>query len=131
MREGTPAGDHPSDTRFRSSQCATKRPDSLGVPVTGRQGSGNVADLVEATRPIGGRNIKGGVRRWRSYRPPLGLRPGSYLLQLASSTIQLTKSANESPACWASSGTSEVAVMPGWVLTSRQNNSPDPPAVSS
>ena len=64
-------------------------------------------------------------------RSPQYAQSGSYLLQLASSTIQLTSSANESPAWAASSGTSEVAVMPGWVLTSRQTTSPDPPGVSS
>ena len=63
--------------------------------------------------------------------PASRCRPGPYLLQLASSTIQLTSSANVSPACAASSGTSEVAVMPGCVFTSRQTNSPVPPGVSS
>src|SRR5262252_10809079 len=46
-----------------------------------------------------------------------------YLLQRsseASSTIHLTSSSNVMPASAASSGTSDVSVMPGWVLTSRQ-----------
>ena len=34
--------------------------------------------------------------------------------------IQATRSAKLMPACCASSGTSDVPVMPGWVLTSRQ-----------
>src|SRR5262245_17811883 len=38
----------------------------------------------------------------------------------ASSTIHLTSSSNVMPASAASSGTSDVLVMPGWVLTSRQ-----------
>src|SRR5262245_55804762 len=62
--------------------------------------------------------------RWRWARPPLNFDPRPYLLQLASSTIQPTSSANVIPACEASSGTSEVAVMPGWVLTSRHTRSP-------
>src|SRR5262249_60193632 len=66
--------------------------------------------------------------RWRWARPPLNFGPGPYLLQLASSTIQPTSSVNVIPACAASSGTSEVAVMPGCVLTSRHTSSP---AVSS
>ena len=78
-----------------------------------------------------GRSLQDRAGRWRLFRPPPDVRSGPYLLQLASSTIQLTSSANESPACAASSGTSEVAVMPGCVLTSRQTTSPDPPGVSS
>jgi hypothetical protein len=50
-----------------------------------------------------------------------------YLLQLASSTIQETNSSNECPACSACSGASEVGVMPGWVLISRQTSSPSSP----
>ena len=42
----------------------------------------------------------------------------------ASSTIQLKSSPNECPACAAISGTSDVGVMPGWVLTSSQMSSP-------
>jgi hypothetical protein len=42
----------------------------------------------------------------------------------ASSTIQLTNSSNEWPACWAISGASDVGVMPGWVLISSQMTSP-------
>src|SRR5690606_28485948 len=53
-----------------------------------------------------------------------------YLLQLASSTIQDTSSSNEWPACLACSGTSDVSVMPGWVLISRQTSSPSSPARS-
>ena len=44
----------------------------------------------------------------------------------ASSTIQATNSGKLSPACAASSGTSDVRVMPGCVLTSSQMISPDP-----
>src|SRR5690606_20163108 len=55
---------------------------------------------------------------------------GSYLLQLASSTIQLTSSSKEWPAWRACSGTSDVSVMPGWVLSSRQTSSPSTPAAS-
>ncbi len=42
----------------------------------------------------------------------------------ASSTIQLKNSPKEWPAWTAISGTSEVGVMPGWVLTSSQISSP-------
>src|SRR5690606_30154951 len=55
---------------------------------------------------------------------------GAYLLQLASSTIQATSSSNECPAWRACSGTSDVSVMPGWVLISRQTSSPSSPAKS-
>ena len=55
---------------------------------------------------------------------------GPYLLQLASSTIQATSSSNEWPAWRACSGTSDVSVMPGWVLISRQTSSPSGPAWS-
>src|SRR5690606_42148869 len=49
----------------------------------------------------------------------------------ASSTIQLRRSPNEMPACSAMSGTSEVGVMPGWVLISSQTTSPSSPLRSS
>src|SRR3984957_4692295 len=49
----------------------------------------------------------------------------------ASSTIHETSSPKETPACAAISGTRDVSVMPGWVLTSRQTNSPDSPFDSS
>ena len=42
----------------------------------------------------------------------------------ASSTIQLTNSSNECPACRAISGAKDVGVMPGWVLISSQMTSP-------
>src|SRR5262249_51090516 len=56
---------------------------------------------------------------------------GAYRLHDASSRIQRTNSPNERPLCAASSGTSDVDVMPGWVLTSRQIISPSPPPRSS
>src|SRR5262249_10773561 len=49
----------------------------------------------------------------------------------ASSTIHLTSSPNERPLWAASSGTSDVPVIPGWVLTSRQISSPVPSGRSS
>src|SRR5690606_7798793 len=53
-----------------------------------------------------------------------------YLLQLASSTIQETRSSKLCPTWAACSGASEVGVMPGWVLISRQTSSPSSPAAS-
>src|SRR5690606_25417640 len=53
-------------------------------------------------------------------------RPGSHRLREASSTIHCTNSPNERPSWAAISGTSDVSVMPGWVLTSRQMRSPEP-----
>ena len=49
----------------------------------------------------------------------------------ASSTIHRTSSSNEMPACAASSGTSDVSVMPGCVLTSRQTSPSVPSRRSS
>jgi hypothetical protein len=54
----------------------------------------------------------------------------SHLFSEASSIIQRTSSSKEMPAWAASSGTSEVSVMPGMVLTSR-HASPATPRVSS
>ena len=49
----------------------------------------------------------------------------------ASSTIHCTSSRKDRPACAASSGTMEVSVMPGCVLTSSTTSAPVPPGVSS
>jgi hypothetical protein len=54
-----------------------------------------------------------------------------YRLHVASSTIQRTSAWKSMPAYAAISGTSDVAVMPGCVLTSRQINSSVPPGRSS
>src|SRR4029453_7011587 len=72
-------------------------------------------------------------RKERILRSPSpNLRPsGAQRLHEASSTIHLTSSPNERPLCAASSGTSDVPVIPGWVLTSRQINSPVPSGRSS
>ena len=51
--------------------------------------------------------------------------------QDASSTIHSTRSPKLRPAWAAISGTREVSVMPGWVFTSRQTNSPSSPFESS
>src|SRR5207302_5164244 len=49
----------------------------------------------------------------------------------AFSTIHMTRSAKSMPACRAMSGTSEVGVIPGCVLTSRRIIRPGSPLVSS
>jgi hypothetical protein len=60
-----------------------------------------------------------------------GAAPPGHASHAAFSTIQETRSWNEIPAAFAMSGTSEVGVMPGWVLTSRRMTLPGSPAVSS
>jgi len=68
-----------------------------------------------------------GGRRMASFLPcsPLWPRPHQRLVE-ASSTIHLTSSSKVIPAYAASSGTSEVSVMPGCVLISRQTSFPVP-----
>ena len=89
-------------------------------------------------------------RRWRPAPHPLGhplaqqddrAQGGGFQISLgprqshrpseASSTIHCTSSSNVVPACAASSGTSDVSVMPGWVFTSRQMRPPVPSMRSS
>ena len=66
-------------------------------------------------------------RRAAPFRPcsPLWPRPHQRLVE-ASSTIHFTSSSKVIPAYAASSGTSEVSVMPGCVLISRQTSFPVP-----
>ena len=66
-------------------------------------------------------------RRAKRFRPcsPLQPRPHQRLVE-ASSTIHFTSSSKVIPAYAASSGTSEVSVMPGCVLISRQTSFPVP-----
>src|SRR5690606_29516445 len=99
----------------------------------------HLSDATPVQHPGMGNTICDPVaRRTDRYGQSTGIhhpRPGEkclalYLLQLASSTIQETSSSNECPACSACSGASEVGVMPGCVLISRQTSSPSGPTSS-
>src|SRR5690606_13479465 len=84
-------------------------------------------DARRSAQPARQHEMSERKRRTRKGRPD---RPGSAVLSPlqrrheASSTIQLNNSPNECPACKAISGTSDVGVMPGWVLISSHTTSP-------
>ena len=98
-----------------------------------KRGAANSPSPRRASTRAGRRSSRGSTK-WstdsgtpnsvgRSRARPLALAPFQRRHE-ASSTIQLNKSPNECPACAAISGTSDVGVMPGWVLTSSQMSSP-------
>ena len=83
--------------------------------------------FVLATTARAHRDMRmGRLVHWRAgLIHPCWPRPHQRLIE-ASSTIHRTSSSKVTPAYAASSGTSDVSVMPGCVLTSRQTSSPVP-----
>src|SRR5216684_405017 len=121
-----------------------------GEPATGRPGKDALFDGGDAPRDHAGGlqreadGGKGGKRGDGRAEEDGAARPGPRLAlarsgrvvaapqesHAAFSTIQRTSAAKSMPACLAMSGTREVGVMPGWVLTSSSTKRPGSPLVS-
>src|SRR5207245_6704086 len=104
--------------------------DEAGMPGQARQAVGHAIEKTRKAAPPFGRLQQAGAVAPEPF-PAAVLRNGRGIARPrrraltqrsseASSTIHLTSSSNVMPEWAASSGTSDVSVMPGWVLTSRQ-----------
>ena len=94
------------------------------IKATAQAGKIEVDAATPAAHPLTRRQAQRRIDTFR-FRSPLWPRPHQRLVE-ASSTIHLTSSSKVIPTYAASSGTSDVSVMPGWVLISRQTSSPVP-----
>ena len=105
-----------TEERGEGNRAGIARQDVLAVHQRAREARRPPQRPRQDDRP-GGTAMA--VRAARSSRLP-----AAYRKHDASSTIQLRNSPKEWPAWAASSGTSDVAVIPGWVLISSQMISP-------
>ena len=131
LREGAEAaGEHADGFAHlvqRNASGQERRNHDAATDQPPMQDKGAIEAIGEFVTRCADRNRqRAGVHHPRPGEKSLAL----YLLQLASSTIQETRSSKLWPTWAACSGASEVGVMPGWVLISRQTSSPSSPTAS-
>src|SRR5690606_18717812 len=109
--------------RTKKAQHADGPGMARNIDIALKQADGKAERLAQEAR-----QDESGTHRTRCIphraRAPVSVRFSVQRKQDASSTIQLNNSPKEIPAALAISGTSEVGVIPGWVLISSQITSP-------